>query len=223
MTSSSLGTLAVLALTAAVSPFSLIAFSLMLATDRGPKNGLAFIAGWIATVMLIGSAALAVGGSVHLHDGGSSGDVTYGIEIALGVVLLTLWVRRRLRGPVEPVAVDKPVPGWQRRIATMRAPGAFVLGGAVQTWPVMLAGVAEIARDDMSVADSLLWIFLFAIATAAGIGVLEVLALRSPGSAAARLDRIRTYVDTHRDTVLSWVLLGGGIWLTARGVIGVLN
>ncbi len=223
MTGASLGTLAVLALAAAASPFSLIAFSLVLATERGAKNGLAFIAGWVTTVMVIGVAALAVGGSVHLDDSSSSGDATYGIELALGVVLLMVWTRRRLRGPVERIAVDKPVPAWQRRISTMRAPGAFVLGGAVQTWPVMLAGVAEVARDDMGTAESLVWLLLFALATTTGIVLLEILALRSPGSAAARLDRIRAYVADHRDTVLSWILLGGGIWLTGRGIIGIVG
>src|SRR4051794_11438621 len=111
MNSVSWGTLAVLALTAAASPFSLIAFSLVLATDRGPKNGYAFIAGWVTTVVLIGVAGLLVGNSLDVDTSGStSGEVTYGIEIALGVVLLMVWVRRRLRAPIEPIApvVEKP-------------------------------------------------------------------------------------------------------------------
>ena len=64
MTSSSLATLAVLALTAAISPFSLIVFSLVLATDRGPRNGIAFICGWIVTVIGIGAVMIALGGAV---------------------------------------------------------------------------------------------------------------------------------------------------------------
>src|SRR5205085_11409644 len=49
--SSTLGTLAVLALTAAASPFSLIAFSLVPATERGRQNGIPFTLGWMPTVM----------------------------------------------------------------------------------------------------------------------------------------------------------------------------
>ena len=221
MNSVSWGTLAVLALTAAASPFSLIAVSLVLATDRGLKNGAAFIAGWVTTVMLIGAAGLALGDSLHVSTGGASGDATYGIELALGVVLLTLWIRRRLKAPIERVVEEKPAPGWQRRIESMRWPGAFVLGGAVQTWPVMLAGIAEITRAGMSTLEALTLELGFAVATALGIATLQLLALRSPGSAAARLDRIRSYVDTHRDSVISWILLAGGIWLTARGVLGL--
>src|SRR4051812_33743428 len=221
--SSTLGTLAVLALTAAASPFSLIAFSLVLATERGTKNGIPFIAGWMTTVMLIGVAGLIIGGSASVSDGGSSSDAIYGAEIALGVVVLTMWMRRRLSAPIEVVVSDKPDPAWKRRITTMKAPGAFVLGGAVQTWPVMLAGVAEITHLGMSTADAVLWLFLFACATVTGVVILDVLALRSPGSAAARLDKITGYVDAHRNTVISWILLGGGIWLTARGIIGLVS
>lgn len=223
MNSVSWGTLAVLALTAAASPFSLIAFSLVLATDRGPKNGYAFIAGWITTVVLIGVAGLLIGSSMDVSSSGStSGEVTYGIEIALGVVLLMVWVRRRLRAPIERVVEEKPAPAWERRITSMRSPGAFVMGGAVQTWPVMLAGVAEITRAGGSNAEELAVIVLFALATVSGVVVLEVLALRSPESAAARLQRIRGYVDSHRDSIISWITLGGGIWLLGRGILGLV-
>ena len=223
MNSVSWGTLAVLALTAAVSPFSLIAFSLVLATDRGVKNGVAFIFGWLTMVMVIGVAALLVGNSMDVSQSGStSGQATYGIEIALGVVLLTMWVRRRLRGPVERVVEERAEPGWKRRIGSMRPAGAFVLGAAVQTWPVMLAGVAEITREGLGDAEAVGVTFLFALATVSGVFILEMLAVRAPGTAAARLDRIQNYVDSHRDTVISWIMLGGGIWLIARGVIGLV-
>ncbi len=224
MNSVSWGTLAVLALTAAVSPFSLIAFSLVLATDRGVKNGVAFIAGWITMVMVIGVAALIVGNSIDVSKSSSSSDqATYGIEIALGVVLLTMWVRRRIRGPVERVVDEKkPEPGWKRRIESMGPVGAFVLGAAVQTWPVMLAGAAEITRGGLGDAEAIGVMFLFALGTVAGVVILEMLALRAPGSAAARLERIQNYVDAHRDTVVSWIMLGGGSWLLARGVLGLV-
>jgi hypothetical protein len=226
------GTLLVLIVTAAVSPFSLIAFSLVLATDRGTRNGVAFIAGWITTVVAICLVSVAIGSAASSSDSGTTSDVTLGIEIALGAVLLTMWVRRRVRArlgiaepqlDVEEATPDKPEPAWRRRIATMKAPGAFVMGGATQTWPVMIAGGAEIAHADLSTADAIAVSIIFAIATTAGIVVLEILAWRHPGTAAARLHRIEDYVSAHRDTVISWILLIGGLWLIARGIFGLLQ
>lgn len=225
MNSGTLGTLAVLALVGATSPFSLIAFSLVLATDRGTKNGIAFIAGWITTVTAICVVAGVIG-SAASADSGESSDVALGIQIGLGAVMVMLWVRRRLRreitGVDEPI-VEKPQPAWQRRIASMRAPGAFVLGGATQTWPVMIAGGAEIARSGMSIGAEVAYSVVFAMVTASGIVILEVLAVRSPGSAAARLDRIQNYVNTHRDAVINWVLFGGGLYLLGRGILGLVG
>jgi hypothetical protein len=127
------GTLLVLILTAAASPFSLVAFSLVLATDRGPKNGVWFIAGWIVTVIAICLVSIAIGSAVTSSDSsGTTSDVTLGIQIALGAVLLMMWVRRRVRArmalpdPTElevdaitESAPDKHEPAWRRRIATM--------------------------------------------------------------------------------------------------------
>ncbi|HEY4610878.1 MAG TPA: GAP family protein, partial [Ilumatobacteraceae bacterium] len=146
------------------------------------------------------------------------------LQLALGTVLIIMFVRRRLRGqPIEQPVVKpaKPEPGWQRRIATMRAPGALILGGATQTWPVMIAAGAEVARLDIPNAEALTWMILFAIASTAGIVVLEILAIRNPGTAASRLDRIRAYVENHRDSVINWAYLFGGLFLVYRGLIGL--
>ena len=92
----------------------------------------------------------------------------------------------------------------------------------MQTWPVMLAGVAEITRGGLGDGEAVAVTFLFALGTVLGVLTLEILAMRAPGSAAARLDRIQNYVDSHRDTVISWIMLVGGIWLLGRGVLGLV-
>jgi hypothetical protein len=222
-----LSSLLILALTAAASPFSLVAFSLVLATDRGPRNGIAFIAGWITTVMLIGVAMSVLGSSLPTTSSSSStpGTWTLALELAMGAILVVVWLRRRVR-PAHKATEDqpeKPVPGWQRRIATMGYVGAFVTGGLTQTWPVMIAAMTEIVRADLGTTETILIAFAFTLATTAGIVTLEVLALRNPGSAAARLDRIRNYVDNHRDAVINWLYLLGGAWLFFRGLIGLVS
>src|SRR5213076_1187890 len=107
-------------------------------------------------------------------------------------------------------------------VATMGYPGAFVTGGAVQTWPVMIAAAADILTLGLSGAASLAWMFAFALATTAGIVVLEVLAWRNPSGAVDRLRRLRTYIDTHRDSVINWVYLIVGLWLLFRAIIGLI-
>jgi hypothetical protein len=224
MNSSTLGSLLILLVTAAVSPFSLVAFGLVLATDRGPRNGVAFILGWITTVTLIGVVTAIVGGSIEITSSNTPGAWTLALEIALGVVLIVAWLRRRFRPRPRPEVVEaKPQPAWAKKIDSMGYVGAFVVGGAVQTWPVMIAAAAEIVRTDLSGWETFLLMFGFAVASTAGIVVLEVLAIRTPGSAAARLERMRNYIDSHRDSVINWAFLLGGLWLAIRVAIGLVN
>jgi hypothetical protein len=226
MNASTLGTLALLAVTAAASPFSLISFSLVLATARGPRNGIAFIAGWVSTVMLIGVAMAVFGANKTVTESNTAGKWTLAVEFALGALLLVLWVRRRhytgAPGVTPEPAAAMPEPAWQRRLSSMGYGGAFVAGGLVQTWPVMIAAAVEILRLDLAASANIAWMFLFAITTTAGIVVLEVLAWRNPGSAAERLDRIRTYVSDHREAVVNWLFLLGGLTLFFRGLLGLL-
>jgi len=222
MDSTTGGSLLILVITAAASPFSLVAFGLVLATDRGPRNGFAFILGWITTVTLIGIATAVLGDSIEITNSNTPGAWTLALEIALGVVLLLAWIRRRFRPKPKPeVVVEKPQPAWQKKIDSMGYVGAFVLGGAVQTWPVMIAAAAEISRRDLSPSEKLLLMFVFAVLTTAGLVILEILAIRQPGSAAARLDKMRNYIDHHRDSVINWAFLVGGLWLAIRGAIGL--
>lgn len=224
MTTETLASLLLLAATAAASPFSLIAFSIVLATDRGPRNGIAFICGWIVTVTLIGVAMAALGANFEFRVSNPAGKWTFALELALGVILLFLWARRRFGPKVETPTVEAEVesadePGWQKKLTTMGYAGAFVAGGAVQTWPVMIAAAAQILLLDIGSAERLGWMFLFALSTTAGIVVLEVLAWRNPGSAGDRLRLIRSYVSTHRDSVISWLYLIAGLWLFFRALV----
>jgi threonine/homoserine/homoserine lactone efflux protein len=96
VTGSELVSLLLLAFTAAASPFSLIAFSLVLATDRGPKNGIAFICGWIFTVTLIGVVMAILGAGFEFTSTNTLGKWTLALELALGWCCLW-WIRRRFR------------------------------------------------------------------------------------------------------------------------------
>ena len=241
MTGGSWSTLAVLALTSAIAPFGLIAFSLVLATERGTRNGIAFILGWIATVMAIDAVVLIVGGAVEVDRGGTPGDVTLGIEIGLGAVLFTMWVRRPRPPPTGPRRTRRARharsgPHRDRGAHTGQAPAGVATphrvhgGGRCVRARRRAPAVAD--HDRRGRGDR-------ADRHRNRRGAARRVALRdrfgrrdhrargarrgTPGSAAARLDRIRTYVETHRDSVVNWALLIGGLWLVGRGVAGLVR
>ena len=225
MDSSTLVSLVLLALTAIASPFSLIAFSLVVATERGPRNGIAFIAGWITTVTLIGVVESLIDVNVDATESNTPGRWVLAVQLVLGIILVIIWARRRFQSKEPTVNVEakeKPKPAWQRRLNTMGYGGAFVMGGAVQTWPVMIAAGATILRLNLPGAQSFAWMFAFALASTTGLVVLEVLAWRNPASAGERLERLQNYIRDHKDSVINWVALVAGLWLVSRAAIGLL-
>lgn len=86
----------------------------------------------------------------------------------------------------------------------------------------MIAAGATILRLNLPAAQGLMWMLLFALMTTVGIVVLEVLAWRSPESAVQRLERLQNYVSTHKDSVINWAALLGGLWLVGQASVGLL-
>ena len=86
----------------------------------------------------------------------------------------------------------------------------------------MIAAGAAILRLNLPGPQSFAWMFAFAVVSSTGIVVLEVLAWRNPGSAGERLERLQGYIRDHRDSVLTWASLVGGLWLVGKAAVGLL-
>ena len=96
-----------------LEPFPLIAFLLILSSEKGTRKGLAFILGWLAClVVVIGAVILLTGGKPPAPATAPSTAVL-AIKLALGVVLILYAVRqeRRRSLPRKPPAW---MGGWTR-------------------------------------------------------------------------------------------------------------
>lgn len=92
----------------------------------------------------------------------------------------------------------------------------------MHTWPVMIAAGAAILRPNLAGGQSCAWMFAFARLAVSGIVILEVLAWRSPESAVERLERLRSYISDHRDSVIDRTSLFGGLWLVIPALIALV-
>ena len=91
-----------------LEPFPLIAFLLILSSEKGIRKGLAFILGWLAClVVVIGAVVLLTGGKPPAPSTAPSTAVL-AIKLALGVALIlyAIWQWRRKGRPA------RPRPGW---------------------------------------------------------------------------------------------------------------
>ena len=76
-----------LAIGVALSPLPIVAVVLMLVTPRGRANGLAFVAGWIVGLAVVGAIVLAVAGKAGPSDDGSPATWVSVLKLVLGVAL----------------------------------------------------------------------------------------------------------------------------------------
>jgi len=196
-----------------LQPFPLTAFILLLSAENGVKTGLAFILGWLAClVLVIAAVALATGGKPPAQNTSPSVAVD-AIKIALGVALITygtLKWRRRGR-PRKP-------PAWMARLESVSPWAAAGLAAFLQPWPLVAAGAATVTQAKLSSAQSYLALMGFCLLATSSFLVLELHAVFAPAAAQARLERIRTWLDTHRDAVIVVVALLLGFWLAGKSI-----
>ena len=196
-----------------LEPFPLIAFLLILSSEKGTRKGLAFILGWLAClVVVIGAVILLTGGKPPAPATAPSTAVL-AIKLALGVVLILYAVRReRRRGR------PREAPAWMARLDGFSALSAAGLAAFLQPWALVAAGAATVAQAKLSSAASYLALMAFCLLATSSFLYLELYATFAPAAAGARLDRMRTWLDTHRDQLIIGISLLLGLWLVGKSI-----
>ncbi len=198
-----------------LEPFPLTAFILLLSAEKGIWKGLAFILGWLAClVVVIAAVTLATGGQPPASNTAPSTAVV-AIKLALGTGLVLYGVRkwRRRSMPANP----KP-PAWMARLDKLSLWSAAGLAVFLQPWALVAAGAATISQASLSGAAGYLTLLLFVLLATASFLYLELYATFAPAAAGARLQQLRSWLDTHRDQVIVAVCLLLGFWLAGRSI-----
>jgi threonine/homoserine/homoserine lactone efflux protein len=78
----------------ALSPIPIIGVVLMLATPRARSNGLAFLFGWIAGLVVVGTVVLLVSSGADASSDGQPADWVNVLKIVLGALLLLVALKQ---------------------------------------------------------------------------------------------------------------------------------
>jgi threonine/homoserine/homoserine lactone efflux protein len=205
--------LVLIGLAITLEPFPLSAFVLVLGADRGTIKGLAFILGWLAClVAVIAAVVLATRGNPPAEDTVPS-DAALAVKLAAGVVLVLLAWRqwRRMGRPRQP-------PGWMARLDRLSLPAAAGLAAFLQPWTLVAAGAATIVDAKLSTAGDYLTLVVYCLLATSSYLYLELYAAFSPAAAGARLQQLRTWLDTHMDQVIIVIFLLLGFWLAGKSI-----
>jgi threonine/homoserine/homoserine lactone efflux protein len=196
-----------------LEPFPMTAFILILSAEQGTRKGLAFILGWLACLIVVIAAFVLVTGGNPPRPSTAPSTAALAVKLALGIVLILFAVRqwRRMGRPRKP-------PTWMARLDRLSLWAAAGLAAFLQPWALVAAGAATVTQAKLSGAVDYLVLMLFVLLATASFLYLELYAAFAPAAAGARLERLRKWLDTHRDQVIIVLSLLVGFWLAGKSI-----
>ena len=196
-----------------LEPFPVTAFILILSAEQGTRKGLAFILGWLACLVVVIAAVVLVTGGKPPAPSTAPSTAALAVKLALGIVLIGFAVRQRRR-----MGRPRKPPTWMARLDRLSPWAAAGLAAFLQPWALVAAGAATVTQAKLSSAADYLTLMLFVLLATASFLYLELYAVFAPAAAGARLERLRTWLDTHRDQVIIVLSLLLGFWLAGESI-----
>ena len=196
-----------------LEPFPLTAFILVLSAEKGTWKGLAFILGWLACLVAVIAAVIVTTGNNPPAPQTVPSNAALAVKLAAGVVLILIAVRQRRR-----MGRPRKPPAWMARLDKLSLLGAAGLAAFLQPWTLVAAGAATITEAKLGTAGSYLVLILFCLLATSSFLYLGLFPTFASGKAAARLERMRTWLDSHQDQVIIAICLLLGFWLAGKSV-----
>jgi hypothetical protein len=196
-----------------LEPFPLTAFILLLSAEKGTRKGLVFILGWLACLVIVVAAVIALTGGKPPAASTAPSTAALAVKLALGIALILLGVRqwRRMGRPRKP-------PTWMARLDGISLWASAGFAAFLQPWTLVAAGAATVVQAKLSTAGDWITLMLFVLLATSSFLYLELYTVFRPAAADARLTSLRTWIDTHTDQVIVIICLLLGFWLAGKSI-----
>ncbi len=161
--------LVIIGLAITLMPFTLVAFGLIIAAEKGLRKGLAFIFGWLAClVAIIAVVVLITGGDPPRPDTAPS-NLALVVKALIGAALIWVGFRqwRRMGRP-------RKQPGWMARLDHLSLWAAAGLGAFLLPWSLVAAAAATVVQASLSSVGDWLALMMFCLLATSSFLVLEL-------------------------------------------------
>ena len=216
-----IGAVIPLALGIAISPISVIAVILMLFSPRARQNGVAFLAGWVLALTVVGALVLVLAEAGRVGSDDSSSNVAALLKGLLGVLFLLLAVRQWRSRPAE--GEQTPMPKWMAAIdsfTTGRSLGLAALLAGVNPKNLALtvgAGLA-IAQAGVTGASAVVALIVFVVVASLSVAIPVFYYLAAGEGAKQTLDGWRAWLLANNSTVMTVLFVVLGFVLMGQAV-----
>jgi len=196
-----------------LEPFPLTAFILILSAEKGTWKGLAFVLGWVACLVAVIAIVITTTGANPPKPNTAPSTAALAVKLALGIVLILAAERRRRR-----MGRPRKPPGWMARLDGLSLWSAAGFAVFLQPWALVAAGATTIIGAKLATPADYLTLVLFCLLATSSFLYLELYATFAPAQAGARLERLRTWLESHQDQVIIAVSLLLGFWLASKSI-----
>lgn len=208
------------AIVIALSPFPVIAITLVLGSTHARSNGIAFVVGW-----LIGLSALTVAAYFLLMNldtvGRSSYDSIGWAQLIFGIILLLLGVKKW-------AARSKPkqeatIPAWVSSVGKLSVGKTVILGATLaginpKNLVFSMLFLTDLIEADLPAASATTFIIIFIIMCSLMIlGSVGYYLVRTDSSEKA-LHKIKTFMISNNDQIMMYMSLVFGVMLIVKGI-----
>ena len=220
-----IGELLPLALGIAISPIPIIAIILMLITPKARSNGLVFLLGWMAGILIVGGIALVVADVAGLSTGSEAASQSQAvIKLVLGLLLLVVAARqwRSRPKPGEEVSLPK----WMQTLDTFTPVKSFGLaallsGPNLKNLALNLAAMSIVATAGLSTANQV--VALLVVVVIGSLTIIAPLVVYFAGGEKSTeiLGGWKSWLSENNAATMAVLLLVLGVALVGQGISGL--
>jgi hypothetical protein len=208
-----------LGLLTSVTPWGIVAVIVLLSARSGPRGAIAFVAGWIASILLVGGLIIGLYKGEHSEPGAAAGNAMLGVQLVLGVLLLALATRKWSgRSAVDPNASE---PRWLTALDRMRPIVAFGLGMFWVNLVFVVAAALAVADAKLTRSGAVAAYLFYALLATLGVATILIVYYSNPDRARERLANMRSWLARNNTGVVASVFAVIGLVFIARGLIGL--
>jgi Sap, sulfolipid-1-addressing protein len=200
----------------AFDPLPLLAFIVILPSQRGVVKGAAFVFGWLVSLGIVVAVTVLATGNNPPKPSTEPSLAALAVKIAIGVGLVAIAIRQRQRMG-RPKKPKKP-PKWQEHVDTMSPWFAVGLAPAVQPWAMIGAGAVTVVEAKLSSWETYLALVGFCVLASSSYLAMEFYALFRPDQNKAFLARFKSWIDAHTDQVIIVGSLILGLWFIGKSI-----
>ena len=193
---------------------------LLLISDQGWRNGLAYMGGYVGAYTLIGVTAVSLGYTAAETDSGEQGIFLPILFVILGALLLWL-TQRNWRKPSS--ANNGGNPRLFAIINLITPAKAFAFGALVtvinfKNLAIFLSAVSVVLLSHLPIPQKIIVVLAVVLVFSSSVIAPVLIYVSFPQSATERLNRIKQTLETHSRAIGIWVPLVFGLIFLTRGI-----